>query len=167
MRSGTFRLAIISARSVSKSDNAPPANPDVVLVRQFVMAPKTPVEVGSNPLAVALGTWLTGFDPVTRTLAMRYVPQPLFRQGAGVVQGGALAAMLDFAMAFAGFASVDAKTALSTVSMNVVLQRPATADSYEAFGRIDKVGRRAMFASAEIRAGTSVVATATSTLLVV
>lgn len=167
MRSATFRRASISARSVSRSANAPSDNPDVVLVHRFLAAPDTPVAVNSNALARALGASLTGFDPATRTLAMRYVPEPLFRQGAGVVQGGALAAMLDFAMAFAGMATVDATIGLSTVTLNVVLQRPAVADAYEAVGRIDKAGRRAMFASAEIRAGSSVVATATSTLLVV
>ncbi len=97
---------------------------------------------------------------------MRCEPGELFRQGAGVVQGGALAAMLDFAMAFAGFTQVPSGSTVSTLNLNVAMQRPATAASYRVLGRIDKPGRRAMFASAEITGDRGVVASATSTLLV-
>ena len=157
----------MSEKSASKSARQAAVNPDVVLVRGFIAAPHTPVTVDSNLLAIALGTMLTGFDPVRRELAMSYAPGSLFRQGAGAVQGGALAAMLDFAMAFAGFTAIGSDSAVSTVNMNVAFQNAATAHRYEARGRIDKPGRRVMFASAELTAEGAVVATATSTLLVI
>jgi acyl-coenzyme A thioesterase PaaI-like protein len=74
--------------------------------------------------------------------------------------------MLDFAMAFAGFTQLGDAEALSTLTINVVLQKAATAACYDLRGRIDKPGRRVMFASAELSVGGSVIATATSTLLV-
>ena len=141
-------------------------NPDLVLVRRFLAASGVPLAVASNPLAIALGLRLEAYDAECRELAMRCEPQPLFRQGAGVVQGGAVASMLDFAMAFAGFTQLGDADALSTVTINVVLQKAATAASYELRGRVDKPGRRIMFASAALTAGDSVIATATSTLLV-
>jgi acyl-coenzyme A thioesterase PaaI-like protein len=141
-------------------------NPDLVLVRRFMAAPDVPLAVGSNPLAVALGTSLEAYDAERRELTLRCAPQPLFWQGAGVVQGGAIASMLDFAMAFAGFTQLGDAEALSTLTINVVLQKAATAACYDLRGRIDKPGRRVMFASADLTVGGSVIATATSTLLV-
>jgi uncharacterized protein (TIGR00369 family) len=141
-------------------------NPDLVLVRRFIAAPGVPLAVDSNPLAVALGARLEGFDSGRRELAMAYAPQPLFRQGAGVVQGGAIASMLDFAMAFACFTQLPDGAAVSTLTLGVTLQKAATAARYEAIGRVDKPGRRVMFASAEMKAGDGLIATSTSTLLV-
>ncbi len=141
-------------------------NPDLVLVRRFIAAPDVPLAVDSNPLAVALGARLEGFNAGRRELSMGYAPQPLFRQGAGVVQGGAIASMLDFAMAFACFTQLPDEGAVSTLTLGVTLQKAATAADYSVVGRVDKPGRRVMFASAEMRAGSDLVATATSTLLV-
>lgn len=157
----------MSEKSASKSARRAATNPDVVLVRAFIVEPYTPVTVDSNPLALALGAELTGFDPDRQELIIRYAPEPLFWQGAGAVQGGAVAAMLDFAMAFAGFTAISDDAAVSTVTMNVAFQKAATSRGYDARGRIDKPGRRVMFASAELMANDAVVATATSTLLVI
>jgi uncharacterized protein (TIGR00369 family) len=143
------------------------SNPDIALVRAFIAAPHAPVTVDSNPLAMALGARLTDFDPSRRELTMHCAPEALFRQGAGFIQGGALSAMLDFAMAFAGFAAIGDDASVSTVTMNVAFQKAATARGYDVRGRIDKHGRRIMFASAEVSADGAVLATATSTLLVV
>jgi uncharacterized protein (TIGR00369 family) len=122
--------------------------------------------VDSSALAVALGARLEAFDPERRELVLGYAPQPTFWQGAGVVQGGAVASMLDFAMAFAGFTQLADDAALSTLTMNVVFQKAARSPRFTVRGRIEKPGRRVMFAAAEMSDGTSVVATATSTLMV-
>ncbi len=141
-------------------------NPDLVLVRRFMANGGEAVAVDSNPLAVALGCVLEAWEPGRRELVFRYEPQQTFRQGAGVVQGGAVATMLDFAMAFAGFTQLADDAVLSTLTMNVVFQKAARSARYTAHGRIEKPGRRVMFAAAEISDGEAVIATATSTLLV-
>lgn len=141
-------------------------NPDLVLVRRFMEAPDSPLAVDSNPLAIALGATLEAYDPDRRELTMGYAPQPLFWQGAGMVQGGALSSMLDFVMAFAGITQMPDGAAVSTLNMNASFLKPATAPRYLARGRIDKPGRRAMFASAELSADGNAVAMATCTLLV-
>ncbi|RST85026.1 PaaI family thioesterase [Aquibium carbonis] len=141
-------------------------NPDLVLVRRFMAGGGVGLPVDSSALAVALGARLEAWSPERRELVMGYEPDATFRQGAGVLQGGAVASMLDFAMAFAGFTQLADGAGLSTLTMNVVFQKAARGGRYTVRGRIEKPGRRVMFAAAEITDGDDVVATATSTLLV-
>lgn len=141
-------------------------NPDLVLVRRFIAGGGATLAVDSSALAVALGARLEAWNPERRELVMSYEPDATFRQGAGVLQGGALASMLDFVMAFAGFTQLPDDSGLSTLTMNVVFQKAARSGRYTACGRIEKPGRRVMFAAAEITDGDAVIATATSTLLV-
>lgn len=141
-------------------------NPDLVLVRRFVAGGGAILPVDSSALAVALGAHLEAWNLERRELVMSCEPDATFRQGAGVLQGGALASMLDFAMAFAGFTQLPDDAVLSTLNMNVVFQKAATGARYTVRGRIEKPGRRVMFAAAVITDGKAVIATATSTLLV-
>ena len=149
------------------SPAAPVGNPDLDAVRAFVSGARPAGRIDTSPLLTALGAELISFDPNRKELLLRYAPDALFRQGAGFVQGGAVTAMLDFAMAFAGLAVGEAGTSITTANMNVSFHAPASATSYEARGWIVKQGRRAMFTAAEITADGRSVAAATSTLLVV
>lgn len=142
------------------------ANPDREAIRAFVAAPGRPVPMETNPLLAALGARLTGFDPGRRELTMSFAPQPLFWQGAGMVQGGALAAMLDFVMGFAGMAVAAPQQSITTTSLTTSFYAAARAPGYVARGIIEKPGRRVMFASAELEGEGKVVAAATSVLLV-
>jgi uncharacterized protein (TIGR00369 family) len=86
----------------------------------------------------------------------------------GVVQGGAVSAMLDFAMGFAGLAMMEAGFFITTATLNVAFLRAAPAGVYEATGLVERRGRSLIFARGELRmqAGT-LVATGTSSLAVV
>jgi len=92
-------------------------NPDLVLVRRFVAGGGAILPVDSSALAVALGAHLEAWNPERRELVMSCEPDATFRQGAGVLQGGALASMLDFAMAFAGFTQLPDDAVLSTLEV--------------------------------------------------
>ena len=80
------------------------SNPDAELLRALMSgAVAAPAAVTSNRLAAALGARLLAADAAARSVRLSFVPGEEFLQGAGVVQGGAVSAMLDFAMAWACF----------------------------------------------------------------
>lgn len=141
-------------------------NPDRAAVLAFVTGgPAGPV--ATSPLLEALGAEFAGFDPEAGTLTLRFCPAPLFRQGADVVQGGAVCAMLDFVMAFAAMAAVGPDGHVATTTLTTAFLAAADAENCVGVGRIDKAGRRLVYARAELLAGARTVATATSALLVI
>lgn len=140
-------------------------NPDIVELRAF-MASGEPAAIGSSPLLEALGARFVAHDPQARTLMLEFLPSDLFRQGAGNVQGGAVGAMLDFAMAFAAFTVLGEGQAGVTVALNTQFCGAAAAGAVTATGRVDKAGRKMLFASGELRQGDRLIATAQSTLAV-
>lgn len=144
------------------------ANPDADLLRALMSgAVVSPVEVTSNRLAEALGAYLVAADAGDRSVRLTFLPGDEFLQGAGVVQGGAVSAMLDFAMAWACFTALPPEHTVTTTSMTSNFMGAARGgEVVEAFGRVDRPGRRVMFTSAELRAGGKLIANATSSLLV-
>jgi uncharacterized protein (TIGR00369 family) len=140
-------------------------NPDLEFARAFFADP-SPRPIRTNALLEALGAHLIAHDREKREVVMRFIPGSLFRQGTGNIQGGAVAAMLDFAMVFAAFAGIDEASTVSTATMTTSFFAPAAADELTALGRVEKPGRRLIFAAAELRAGERIIAGATSTLLV-
>ncbi|WP_161349807.1 PaaI family thioesterase [Maritimibacter harenae] len=149
------------------SDTPQPDNPDHALVLNFIAGSGEPVPLDTSPLLQALNGVLLVHDPDTLSLTFEFAPGPLFRQGAGFVQGGAIAAMLDFAMAFAGMAVIPPDKSVTTTAMTSSFHAGARAERYIVIGRIDKPGRRFLFASATIEAEGRVIAQATSGLLVI
>lgn len=145
-----------------------PSNPDQALILRFLQD-RVPRAIDTNPMAVALGTSLRNADGEAGTIELAFDPAPLFIQGTGVLQGGAVTAMLDFAMAFALLAQLPPDRSCATATINVALLRAAPAGRYLAHGAIERRGRTLGFTQARLlRADTlDVVATATSTLAVI
>ncbi|MEM9467057.1 MAG: PaaI family thioesterase [Actinomycetota bacterium] len=73
---------------------------------------------------------------------VRFIPEPIWTIGDGVVQGGIVTAMLDMAMAFAS-------GGLSTATITVDILRPARGPLI-ATGSVTKMGRRLLFATGEL-----------------
>ncbi len=142
-------------------------NPDHALMRAFMAGGRGPVAVDSNPLFVALDTTLAACDLDARTVTLRFAPGDMFRQGSGVIQGGAISAMLDFAMAFAAMTVIEPDKTVTTTAMNTSFYAAGKGAIYEAVGKVEKPGRRVVFTSAELTCEGKTVAAATSTLLVV
>ncbi len=140
-------------------------NPDHILVRTFMTGAGEAVAVDTNPLFKALNTTLLAIDGQTVTL--RFEPGDLFRQGSGVVQGGAISAMLDFAMAFAAMTVVEPPSSVSTTAINTSFYGAGRGKVYEAVGTVEKAGRRVVFTAATLSCDGKEIAAATSTLLVV
>jgi uncharacterized protein (TIGR00369 family) len=141
-------------------------NPDLEFARAFFADP-SPRPMRTNGLLEALGAELMGYDKGKHELTMRFAPGELFRQGAGNIQGGAISAMLDFAMVLAAFSVIEEGFTVSTTSMTTSFYGPGTAGAFIAVGRVEKAGRRMIFTSAELRGGEKAIAAATSTLMVV
>lgn len=145
-------------------------NPDREAVRAFVRDnTQSPVAMTTNPLAGALNLVLVEARAHPGRAVLHFEPLPLFIQGAGVLQGGALAAMMDFAMAFAAMPALADTEAAVTTTLDVAFLRPAHAGRYEAIGEIVRKGKAMIFARAQLRplGSTEDVSTATSTLLIV
>lgn len=142
-------------------------NADLERVRRFVAGEIPPGPIDTSPLLGALGAELVSFDASRREFVLRYAPAVLFRQGAGVIQGGAVVSMLDFAMAFAAMAVGEEGRSITTTTMNTSFYAPAASRIYEARGRITKQGRRLIFTEAELSGEGRAVAAASSSLLVI
>lgn len=142
-------------------------NPDQALIHRFLREDPRPLPMDSNPLARALRTELHAADGARGHVVLEFEPDALFLQGGGVVQGGAISAMLDFAMAYAVLAHLPAGTSCTTVDLHTQFLRPAARGRYRAFGELERCGKALAFARARlVRAGheAHTIATATSTL---
>jgi uncharacterized protein (TIGR00369 family) len=142
-------------------------NPDRVRIREFLAGTGAPLAFDSSPLLEALGTSIIAAKPGRITL--RFEPSPVFLQGASIVQGGAVSAMLDFAMAAAIMTALDDKVHFATASLTVSFLATVKPGPLLAEGEVDRLGRRNGFARAHLRAegGEAVLATASSVLTLI
>jgi uncharacterized protein (TIGR00369 family) len=139
-------------------------NPDRARIREFLASPDVPLAFDSSPLLLALGTTIVSAG--NGRVLLRFEPAPLFMQGASVVQGGAVSAMLDFAMAAAIMTTLDDNVHFATASLTVSFLAVVKPGALLAEGEIDRIGRRNGFARASLRAeeGDAILATASSVL---
>lgn len=145
------------------------SNPDQALIYRFVQAGGMALPVDSNPMAKALQTTLLRVDRKAGEVELAFEPAELFIQGTGVLQGGAVTAMLDFAMAFAALASLPPNASCATANLNASFLRSAPQGRYRARGVVDRSGKTLAFTHAQLFEEVSgkLVATATSSLVVV
>ena len=125
-------------------------NPDHALIQRFMLAPDQPLALGSNPLADDLGCRLQAWDPAARQLTLRFCPDGRAVQGNGVVQGGMVTAMLDFGLAFVVLALLAPPKAAVTVALHVHFEQAVLPGELEVLARVDRLGGRLAFASAQI-----------------
>lgn len=128
------------------------------------------IEIDGNPMAQALQARLEALDSEDGRLTMTFEPASCFLQGAGRLQGGAIAGMLDFAMAFSAMAQLQDGESCATVTLTTSMLRGAAPGRYLARGIVERRGRNMVFARAELAtsdAPADLVATATSVLMIV
>ena len=139
-------------------------NPDQTLLRRFA---GEPLVIDSNPLAVALQSHLISLDRAAGAVELRFHPGDQFVQGRGVVQGGIVATMLDFAAAYAALATLSEGQTAATASINVNFMGAVRAGEVTATGRVERAGKRLIFVRAEISGeGGRILATASSVMTV-
>jgi uncharacterized protein (TIGR00369 family) len=157
----------LGRRSVTVKENAM-INPDKVLLLSHKPGDVLPFEGEAQKFAKALGGHVTAVDITAGMVELRFAPGEDFLQGMGVIQGGAVSAMLDFAMGFAGMAMMEEGAFITTATLNIAFLRPALAGTYFAKGFIERRGKTLLFSRGELHneSGT-LVATGTSSLVVV
>lgn len=121
-----------------------------------------PLALDSSPLACLLNAYITRVEP--DSVEMSFQPDGRFTQATGVIQGGAVVAMLDFAMACAALAAIEDNESVATASLNVSYLGAALPGAMVARARIQQRGRRMMFLTSELRDSQrdKIVATATA-----
>lgn len=126
-------------------------NTDRDLVLELLGGGRVPAPLTSNPLARELDGAVLALAAERGEAVLAFTPPERFAQGAGVLQGGIVTAMLDFAMAFAAHARLGpAERTFATASLSANFLRPASPGRYIARGRIVRAGRRLLFAEADL-----------------
>ena len=147
-------------------------NPDRELVLELSQSGRLPAPLASNPLACELEGQVLELATDRGLATLAFDPPARFAQGGGVLQGGIVAALLDFAMAFAAHAKLlRDDRGFATASMSIHFLRPAPPARYLSRGRIVRAGRKLLFAEAELvaapasaNAGGELIATASAVL---
>ena len=99
---------------------------------------------------------------------MQFQPGEEFLQGRGVIQGGILATMLDFSLAFVAMTVTGDDKAVATANLNVAYLKPAKPGLYYCDAQIERAGRTLVFARAVLYPdGGEPVASATGVMSVV
>lgn len=143
-----------------------PDHPERLLVRRVIDERLGDFPVATNPLAIALGMRL--LEARDGYVKVGYSIGEGFTQGNGVVQGGIISAMLDFAMIFAAFSMTPVNSTLATVSQTTNYFRPARAGELVVEAELEKVGRSLVNARATLfDAGQKSIASATAPITVI
>lgn len=124
------------------------------------------VPIDTNPFFRALMARLTGGKP--GALAMGFTIQGEAVQGNGVISGGAIASMLDCAVATVTLSALQPGQTCTTVSITVNMLAAGQAGEFRATAEVDRLGRRVSYASAKLfDARDRLIATAISSLAVI
>jgi uncharacterized protein (TIGR00369 family) len=100
------------------------------------------------PFAKLLGIEVDSLEPGHAVLSMK-LRDDLMRNG-GIAHGGAVATLIDSAMAFAIVQTLDENEHTVTVDLTIHYLRPLSEGSARASARIVRAGRRVITVSAEL-----------------
>jgi len=119
-----------------------------------------------DPLAQLLKGEILEMDPEAGAATLAFAPDERFLQAGGLIQGGIVTAMLDYAMALAAFTRVAEGRSFASVSLTTHYLKPVLPGRRLARAKLDRLGTRMVFASGELfaEAGEAPLATATSVM---
>ena len=142
-------------------------NPDLALALEFLKGDGQPLALTASPLQKALKGEILQIDPGLGSAVLAFEPGAEFIQGTGVIQGGIVTTMLDYALAFAALVRAPPDMSVSSASLTVNFLKPAPARRLIARGTVLRMGSRMAFVEARIGPDdTNVVATATTVMAV-
>ncbi len=128
----------------------------------------TPLKISSCPIADEYQITLIELDREAGKIRIAAELGERWLNGGGVIQGGIVAGVLDFAMAFAVLAKLGSNQALATTNLEVAYLRPSFPGHFEAAASVISLGRSVAFLKAEMFGPEGKrVATATSTGMVI
>lgn len=120
-------------------------------IARFESPNAKPLAIRQMPFAEAVSATILDLDLQRRWLHARFLCGPEYLQGAGVIQGGVLATMLDLSMAFVSLAVLPAELNCATAQLNVHYLRPAFPGEFHAESEVEKLGKRVLFNRATVR----------------
>lgn len=98
-------------------------------------------------------------------IELTFEPGVQFTQAADLIQGGAIATMLDLAMAFVAMMKLPDGYSVATANLNVSYLRAAKSGTLRATAEIERFGRNLIFARASLADAAGIIlATGSSTL---
>lgn len=106
--------------------------------------------LSAPPCAELLGWRVIDARPADGWIRIGFQAQPEFRNPAGVIQGGFLAAMLDDTMGPAVFAHTDGALYTATIDMNVSFLAPAKVGPIFGEGQVVQLGKSIGFVEARL-----------------
>ena len=124
-------------------------------------------EASPHPIGETLGARILELDLAAGRLEMEFVGTDAFRNPAGSVQGGMLAAMLDDITASLATATATRDERCATLDLHTSFLRPATVGPIRASARVVRRGREIVNVTGELSQGGRTVATATATCMLV
>lgn len=125
-----------------------PDNPDRVALEAFLAGDGTPAPMDSSPLLGALECRIEGAGQGWVRLSFR--PGAQHVQGNGVVSGGIVATMLDFALAFAGLTTCNLGESAASIGLNVCFLAPVGAGPVIVHASLEAAGYRIAQAEAKL-----------------
>ncbi|RQT14863.1 MULTISPECIES: PaaI family thioesterase [Burkholderia] len=138
-----------------------PDNPDRALLHALLSTQARNIKLDMNPALTSLGaTLLAGSAGV---LSIGFTAPEHSVQGNGVVAGGTLASMLDFAMALALLSELPHGRTCATISLTVNMLEPGHVGEFVANARVKRRGGRVAFAGGELYDATRTRCIATAT----
>ena len=123
-------------------------HPERTLVRRAIEQKLNDLPVTTNQLAISLNMRI--LEAREGWVRIGFHPPAAFTQGNGVVQGGIISAMLDFAMIFAAFSKVPADATVATVSQTTNYFRPVFLGELVVEAELEKAGRTLINARASL-----------------
>jgi uncharacterized protein (TIGR00369 family) len=142
-------------------------NPDRRFIAEAVAAGLTDVPIDTNPQFRGLSSRLIKGEPGDVTLS--FIAGRETEQGNGVVSGGAMATMLDSAMAMAVLSQIAEGQTCTSISLTINMMRPAQLGKLIVRATVDRLGRQVAFASAALMSekGNKLFANAISSLAII
>jgi uncharacterized protein (TIGR00369 family) len=143
-------------------------NLDQLLLRQYQSGEKLPASIKTSPLAEALETRIEKIEETGPCIELSFAVGERFVQAEDVVHGGAVATMLDSAMAYVALLAIPDGLSVATINMNVSCIRSARPGHFTAVAEIERCGKSVVFTRARLLdRENKIVATAVSSLAIV
>lgn len=140
-------------------------NADQKTIRQFQNGDGTALRIDTSPIADAMNGFITGLQMDPPKIELTFEPGVQFTQAADLVQGGAVAAMLDLAMAFVAMIKLPDGYSVATANLNISYLRAAKLGKLRAMAEIERLGKSLIFTKASLCDDTGIIlATSSSTL---
>ncbi|WP_095059461.1 PaaI family thioesterase [Pseudomonas sp. Irchel s3f7] len=123
-------------------------NPDRALLENLIKNQDFGVPLDMTPGLRELGAQLVKGEPGALELSFNVSDRSI--QGNGVISGGTLATMLDYAMAYAVLSKLKVGKTCATTSITINMQAAVRPSLLRVIGVVDRVGRQVAFARSEI-----------------